>query len=162
MQKAALTRRMIEYSAGNTNDIAHFLKVLAFAEMIGSLEQLDARTQRTLELAAIVHDISCPFCRKKYGHCGGKEQEKESEALLRPFLAAFDLPEAMRERIIFLVSRHHTVTGVDGMDYRILLEADFLVNAAEMGLDRPAIERARETVFRTASGKALLDSIFLK
>jgi hypothetical protein len=30
----------------------------------------------------------------------------------------------------------HTYTGVDGMDYRILLEADFLVNAHSDGLGR--------------------------
>ncbi|MBQ1281241.1 MAG: HD domain-containing protein [Oscillospiraceae bacterium] len=160
--KAKLVRKMIDCSAGNTADIAHFLKVLAYAETIGALEHLDAETQLTLELAAVVHDIACPFCREKYGHCGGKEQEIESEALLRPFLAEFELPQAMLERIIHLVTHHHTVTDVDGIDYRILLEADFLVNAAEMQLRRDAVEAARKRFFRTESGTRLLDSIFLR
>ena len=160
--KAKLIRKMIDYSAGNADDIAHFLKVLAYAETIGTLEQLDTETQLTLELAAVVHDIACPLCREKYGHCGGKEQELESEALLRPFLAEFALPQGMLERIVCLVTHHHTVTDVDGIDYRILLESDFLVNAAEMHLKREAIESFREAVFRTESGTHLLNSIFLR
>ncbi len=44
----------------------HFLKVYAFAKTLGEAEGLDARTQETLELAAVVHDIACPLCREKY------------------------------------------------------------------------------------------------
>ena len=29
------------------------------------------------------------------------------------------------------MSHHHTYTGVDGLDYQILLEADYIVNASE-------------------------------
>lgn len=43
---------------------------------------------------------------------------------------------------------------------RILLEADFLVNADEGGLLKPAIRQMREHVFRTATGVRLLDSIY--
>lgn len=35
------------------------------------------------------------------------------------------------DRICYLVGHHHTYVNVDGIDYRILLEADFLVNAYE-------------------------------
>ena len=40
------------------------------------------------------------------------------------------------DRISYLIAHHHTVTGIDGMDYQILIEADFLVNAAEKGLGK--------------------------
>ena len=66
----------------------------------------------------------------------------------------------MKERINFLVSHHHTYTGVDGLDYRILLEADFLVNADEGQMSQEAIETARERVFETAAGKKLLTEIY--
>ena len=48
------------------------------------------------------------------------------------------------------------------MDYRILLEADFLVNAGESGYTKAAVEHARGQFFRTAAGLRLLDSIYLK
>jgi len=36
------------------------------AKITGSLEGIDEKTFDTLEIAAIVHDISCPLCREKY------------------------------------------------------------------------------------------------
>ena len=46
------------------------------------------------------------------------------------------------------------------MDYRILLEADFLVNADESEMSENAVETARERVFETNTGKNLLTSIY--
>ena len=65
-------------------------------------------------------------------------------------------------RISWLVSHHHTYTDVDGIEHRILLEADFLVNACEGGYARTAIESAKMQFFRTAAGIRLLDSIYLR
>ena len=39
------------------------------------------------------------------------------------------------------------------MDHRILLEADFLVNAGESGYSMETIENARKQFFRTAAGR---------
>lgn len=158
--KEKLIAKMIEYEAGNRHDVAHLLKVYAYAETIGRLEGLDARTQETLELAAIVHDIACPLCREKYGEASGKLQEQESEAILRPFLAEFALQPEMLERIVFLVTHHHTCKGVDGLDWQILLEADYLVNADEGGQSPEAIAAFRQNVFRTESGKRLLSYVY--
>ena len=68
--------------------------------------------------------------------------------------------EAMKERISYLVCHHHTYTDVNGLDYQILLEADFLVNADESQMSEAAIRHARETFFRTGTGRKLLDSIY--
>ena len=82
---AAATQRMIEFYRGNIRDIDHFLKVWAMAKTIGELEGLDRHTQEILELAAVVHDISCPLCREKYGNTNGKNQELESPPLVEAF-----------------------------------------------------------------------------
>ena len=66
--------KMIDFYKGNTHDINHFLKVWAFAKTIGEAEGLDKETQEILELAAVVHDISCPLCREKYGNADGRHQ----------------------------------------------------------------------------------------
>ena len=152
--------KMIDFSAGHRVDVCHFLKVYAYAKTIGELEGLDEAKRTTLELTAIVHDIACPVCREKYASTNGKLQERESEAVLHPFLEEFDLPPQLRERIIFLVCHHHSYEGVDGIDWRILLEADYLVNADESRYSSEQIRRAEETVFETATGKRLLRSLF--
>lgn len=66
------------------------------------------------------------------------------------------------ERVKWLVAHHHTYTNVDDMDYQILLEADFLVNAGESGYSKTAIENACKKVFRTATGTRLLKSMYLE
>lgn len=162
MPEASIAKKMIDFYAGSLHDIEHFLKVHAYASMIGKLEGLDRKTQKTLEIAAIVHDIACPLCREKYGAAYGNKQETESEALLRPFLAEFPIEKDMLERIVFLVSHHHTTEGVDGVDYRILLEADFLVNASEGKLRREAIEAFCRSTVRTETAKRLFDSMYLR
>ena len=154
-------KKMILESNGNFHDINHFLKVHAYAKVIGACENLPERTLQTLELAAIVHDIACPLCREKYGNTNGKRQEEESEPLVRAFFADAGLDDAMLERIVYLVCHHHTLQSIDGPDYQILIEADYLVNAEESGLSEANIRHMKDTVFQTATGTQLLESIYL-
>ncbi len=151
---------MIDFYDGSIHDINHFLKVLSFARTIGVMEHLDEETQHTLELAAVVHDIACPMCRAKYGNADGVHQEAEGPALAAEFYREMDLPEEQLQRICYLVGHHHTCTDVDGMDYQILLEADFLVNADEGGETSEGIRAYRYNVFKTETGIRLLNSIY--
>lgn len=64
------------------------------------------------------------------------------------------------ERICFLVGRHHTYTAVEGADYQILIEADFLVNLYEGKATQEAIDHACHTIFKTKSGRMLLAKMF--
>ena len=160
MTIAEIVEKMIAISEGNTHDINHFLKVWAYAKAIGNLEGLDEEAQYTLEAAALVHDIACPLCRVKYGNTNGKYQETESEPLIREFFAGTDvLPETL-ERIIFLVSHHHTPQSIDGIDYQILIEADYIVNADESAFSKANIINFRDSFFATNAGKRILNAEF--
>lgn len=158
---AAAIEKMIDFYEGNIHDIDHFLKVWALAKTIGEAERLDKKTQELLEIAAVVHDIACPLCREKYGDTDGKHQEEESAPLVDAFLNELPVGMLNVERVKWLVEHHHTYINVDGMDYQILLEADFLVNAGESGYSKEAIENACEKVFHTATGTHLLKSMYL-
>ena len=162
MKISELTNKMIAFSNGNTHDINHLLKVWAFAKTIGESENLDAGTQFILEATALVHDIACPLCREKYGNTNGKNQERESDPLVREFFKDSDLTVPQIDRIAYIVSHHHTYTNVDGIDYQILLEADYLVNADESDFSRENEQSVLENIFVTESGKSLLRTIFLK
>lgn len=160
MEVYELMTKMIGYADGNKHDIAHFLKVWGYCRTIGQGEHLDEDTQKTLEMAAIVHDIACPLCRMKYGNTNGKHQEEESEHLLRDFFRDTDIEDDRLERIIYLVSHHHTYTNVDGIDYRILLEGDFLVNADESNYSKEQIQNAKTNFYETKTGIQLLEDIY--
>lgn len=160
MTISEIVKKMIDYSEGNLHDIQHFLKVYAYAKTIGELEGLDSDKQFILEVAAVTHDIACPLCREKYGSTDGRLQEEEGPPLVRTFLAESGMSQADIERVAYLVGHHHTYTGVEGEDYRILLQADYLVNADEMNHSKGYILHAKDKIFRTESGTALLESIY--
>lgn len=152
--------KMLDYTGANKHDKAHFVKVHSYARSIGLMEGLDADTQQTLEVAALVHDIACPLCREKYGKAPGVLQEQEGPALALALIEDVDMPQAAKERAAWLVGHHHTVDPVDGIDHRILLEADYLVNADEGNKSMENILSVRESIFRTESGRAMLDAIY--
>ena len=155
-----ILKEMIIYANGNKKDIAHFFLFHRYARLIGKLEQLDEKTQKILEIAAIVHDIACPLCRKKYGNSNGKFQEIEGPDLVYDFLKPFSLTDLEINRIAYLVGHHHTYENIDGLDYQILLEADFLVNGDEMNADNKTIAAMKNKVFKTATGIKLLEYIY--
>ena len=161
MTVAEAMKKMILLSNGNRHDINHFLKVHAYAAAIGACEGLPEDTLQTLELAAIVHDIACPLCREKYGNTNGKFQELEGATLTRAFFADTGIPAEQLERIVWLVSHHHTLRPIEGPDHQILIEADYLVNAEESNLPESNIRHMNDAIFKTRTGKELLESVYL-
>lgn len=160
MDISGILVKMIEFSEGNLHDINHFLKVYAYAKTIAEQEHISDEEQTIVEIAAIVHDIACPLCRKKYGNTNGKHQEEEGTILVRDFFINADLPKHILERVVYLVGHHHTYENVDGMDYQILLEADYLVNADESGYSEENIRNTLNVLFKTNTGITMLKSIY--
>lgn len=160
MTIAKIMTKMLNFSQGNIHDIDHLIRVWTYARTIGQLEGLDPKTQFILEVAAITHDIACPLCREKYGNTGGKHQEEEGGPLVEAFLADCGMDREEVARVVYLVSHHHTLTGIEGLDYQILVEADYIANAAECGYPRSNLENALRTMFKTESGESLLRAVF--
>lgn len=161
MLNEELIIRMCAFNKGDPKRIQHFTKVYEYAHTIGRLEGLDDETQKILDIAAILHDIGIRPSEEKYGRCDGALQQQEGPAYAREMLQEF--PEVTSEetdRVCYLIGHHHTYTGVDGDDWRILLEADFLVNAYEDDLDTDSIKTFRERVFRTETGMKLLAMMY--
>ena len=155
-----LTKRMCAYFAGDPKRIQHFLKVHAFARLIAAEEGLGPETRELLEAAALVHDIGIKKAEEKYGKCDGKLQEQEGPAEARRILSGLDFDEETVQRICWLVGHHHTYSNMDGVDYQILVEADFLVNLFEHGTEKSAIQSAYDRVFATETGKWYCRTLF--
>jgi len=160
MTISQIMEKMIKTSGGNIHDIEHLVKVWSYAKTIGELEALDPETQFLLEAEAITHDIACPVCRERYGNANGKLQEQESPSLIKAFFADMDLAEAQTDRISHVVGHHHTYEGVDGQDWQILLEADYIVNASENGYTKENIRNFLNRHARTIAGKRLIQEVF--
>lgn len=155
-----LAAEMIKFDKGDPKRIQHFIKVHSFARLIGREEGLDDRTQSILEAAAYVHDIGIIPAEKKYGRNDGKIQEKEGPEHARALLEKLGFDSDAVDRITYLVGRHHTYTDIDGADCQILIEADFLVNLYEDGIDGSGVRGALEKIFRTDTGRRLCMEMF--
>ena len=155
-----VTLKMMGHDSGSAQRIQHFIKVHRFAQLIGRAECVDAHTQFVLECAALVHDIGIGPCEAKYGRCTGALQESEGPAYVGELMRGLDIAPEDVERIRYLVAHHHTYSDIDGIDYQILVDADFLVNLYEQQADRGTIERTLQRIFRTDAGSKLCKTMF--
>jgi uncharacterized protein len=154
----------VEIDAGDPKRIQHFLKVQSFADYISSRENLPAETSFLLEVSAILHDIGIHACEEKYHSTAGHYQEIEGPPIARQILDDIGgFTEAQIERVLFLIGHHHTYDSkqIDGLDYQILIEADFLVNLYEDHAPESAVMSARDKIFKTNTGLSLIEQMFL-
>lgn len=151
---------MVAFNQGDAKRIQHFVKVHSFSRILGLQEGLDETALFTLEAAAYVHDIGIRPAEQKYDSCNGKLQEQEGPEPAKNLLAGLDFPEEITARVAHLVGHHHTYTNIDGLDYQILVEADFLVNAYEDQLSEKSIQTCIDRVFRTKSGISMCKEMF--
>ena len=160
MKTADVLLEMIRYNAGDARRVNHLIKVYGFAKVIGEREGLDARTQEILEIAALTHDIGIRNSERKYDSCSGEHQQVEGPPEARTLLGALQAEETLIERVCWLIAHHHTYSNIQELDYQILVEADFLVNAYEDEMDEDAIKTVRGKIFRTKTGIELLDTLY--
>ncbi|MDF2888858.1 MAG: metal dependent phosphohydrolase [Lacrimispora sp.] len=153
--------KMMDYYKGDPKRIQHFIKVYQFGKLIGEEEGLDVKNQRILETACVVHDIGIKVSEEKYNSSTGNYQEIEGPPIARSLLMSFDYTQEEIDRICWLIGHHHTYRNIEGVDYQILVEADFLVNAWEDGLSREAALNVKKNIFTTAAGTRMFETMYL-
>ena len=151
---------MIAYYSGDPKRIQHFTKVHSYAKLIGELSGMRGEELLTLEAAAYVHDIGIKVAEEKYGSSNGRLQEQEGPAVAEDMLGRMHFDEKIIRRVSYLVGHHHTYDQIDGLDYQILVEADFLVNLYEDGVTKEAVMHAYNKIFRTEHGKRICAEMF--
>mgnify|MGYP000115651258 FL=1 len=155
-----LYRKMIEFYRGDPARIQHFVKVHSFAKLIGEEEHLEEKTLYILEAAAYVHDIGIRLAEQKYGHENGRLQEQEGPAEAEKMMKSLGFEQDVIDRVSYLVGHHHTYTNINGMDYQILVEADFLVNYFENHSETDTIKKSVKKIFKTETGIRIATEMF--
>ncbi len=156
----AITSKMIEYFSTDIKRINHALKVYGFASCIAREEMLTEKEILIVDLAAILHDIGIKEAEKKYNSCSGQYQEKEGPPIALEMLRDAGLDENIIDRVCYLIGNHHSYQKIDGKDFQILVEADFLVNAYEDGMSRQSIESVRNRLFKTPTGITMIENMY--
>jgi HD superfamily phosphodiesterase len=159
--KIEVLKKMIEYFKSDVERINHAFKVLDFAIIMAYDENIDKISHEIIVYSAILHDIGILEAERKYGSSRGKYQEMEGPYIAREILTDLNIHDEIVDRVCYIVGHHHSYTMIDGMDFQIVVEADFLVNMFEDDLEREAIKNIKENIFKTDSGLKLVNTMYL-
>jgi len=136
--------------------IEHTLKVLSTAEDISAGEGISVGFLKdVIILSAIFHDIGIPESLKKYSSLEAQYQEKEGPPVARELMNGIGVRPDIRERVCYIVGNHHTEDSIDGIDFRIIWEADFIVNIEEKNIivEPKNFKKEFKINIKTATGK---------
>jgi hypothetical protein len=151
--RARLTRAVEAEFGDDRKRIDHALRVLQFAERI--LEK-EPGEPRVVMAAALLHDIGIRRAEEVHGSSAARYQEREGPPIARCILEQAGFEEPDIEHVCRIVAYHHS-GGMDTPEFRIIWDADWLVNLPDVyaGAEDAAIRRAIERVFKTPAGAAL-------
>lgn len=154
--------KMIVYFDGDVKRINHALKVYSLAKSIGEVEGIPEEKLKILEVAAVLHDIGIKESEKKYASSAGKYQEIEGPPIACNILQEFNLSKDFVNRVSYLIGSHHTYSKIDDVDFQILVEADFIVNIFEDGIEKEQVKIIKQKYFKTNTGISFLESMYIE
>jgi len=131
--------------------IEHALAVLNYAEQIQAAQGGDPMI---VKAAAILHDIGIHEAERKYGSSAGNYQEIEGPPIAEEILKKHDIPTEAIEHICKIIANHHNAKDIDTTEFRIVWDADWLVNIPQDFKDagRERLEKLINKVFKTKQG----------
>jgi len=157
---AKVMQKMVKYFRGDSRRIQHAIKVYSLARNIALLSNLEKDKLMVIEITALLHDIGILESERKYNSTAGHYQEMEGAPIARSLLKDMPLEQDDIDRICFIVGHHHSFSFIDGIDFQILIEADFLVNLHEHEIDKEGIIKIREQYFKTPVGRQFIDAMY--
>lgn len=160
---AAVMDEMIRYYTGNTHQIMHHIKVHCLSALIARQENVEEETGLVIEAAALLHDIGVRDAKAQYGENFRPYHEAISAAEAERILRGLDgWTEEQITAVAHICGNHHHYQKIDSLAFRIVVEGDLLVNLQELPEKYGAILASEDALFRTESGKRLLNIIFPK
>ena len=146
--------------AGDPGRVSHALDVLRYSEDI--LAAQDGACDQTVRAAAILHDIGIAEAERKYGSSTGRYQEAEGPPIARVILAHRGVEPAVIDHVCEIIANHHSDAGIDTPEFRIVWDADWLVNMPEAHdtSDKAAMSKFVRRVFKTERGLQIAERLF--
>ncbi|NOY10134.1 MAG: HD domain-containing protein [Spirochaetes bacterium] len=158
--KESLLKELANTFGDDVKRINHAKKVLKYAEQLLAEENGD---WHIVVPAAILHDIGIKAAEEKYGSPAGKYQEKEGPPIAKKMLFKLGLKLEVIEEICEIIAHHHSPGIIDTDNFKILYDADWLVNIKDEVKtdDKSKLERIINKVFLTDTGRKTAEKIYL-
>ena len=152
---------MKRYFKTDFKRIGHATKVARHAERIGKME---AGNLAVILCAAFLHDIGIPEAERKYNSTAARYQEQEGPPIAREILVKLGAKEALIDEVCDIVGHHHHPKKDDDVNFKVLYDADLIVNLEEQLKENPKegekLEDLIAKAFLTESGQKEARKLF--
>jgi endogenous inhibitor of DNA gyrase (YacG/DUF329 family) len=165
IQVGAVRERLIsdmeEIFGTDKRRIDHAIAVLDYAEQIQAQEGGDPLV---VKAAAILHDIGIHEAERKHGSPAGQYQEIEGPPIAKAVLERQGVPADIVEHVCRIIADHHSAKNIDTTEFRIVWDADWIVNLASEFSDasRERLKEIIDKTFKTRKGREIAVETFLK
>ncbi|MDO8784768.1 MAG: HD domain-containing protein [Syntrophales bacterium] len=153
---------MKRYFKQDFKRIGHATKVARYADEIFKEEGGDPAV---IMSAAYLHDIGIKEAERKYQSTAARYQEEEGPPIAREILSRLGAGEELIEEVCDIVGHHHHPKPQETINFKVLYDADLIVNMEEDRKDGPAdIEKLNTLIgkaFLTEGGRKLAKSVLL-
>ncbi len=136
LRKQALAYAMEGYFGADARRIRHAQRTAEYAEMI--LAEETGADPNIVIAAALLHDIGIKNAEEKYGSADPAHQEAEGPPVARGILKKLDYPEEFIKEVCDMIGHHHHPRADETTNFKVLYDADQLVNAEEDAARSPA------------------------
>lgn len=126
-------RLLAELKAEFQDDYRRISHALAVYDRAQELLRSEGGDPRVVSAAALLHDIGIKNAERKHGSSAPRYQEIEGPPVARRILEKLGLPEETTDHVCRIVGSHHSGGDIDTPEFRVIWDADHLVNLAEGG-----------------------------
>jgi putative nucleotidyltransferase with HDIG domain len=146
---------------GDQKRIDHALAVLDYAEQIQAAEGGDPLV---VKAAAILHDIGILEAERKYGSSAGKYQQIEGPPIAEQILRRYDLDQEAVGHVCKIIANHHSAKDIDTLEFRIVWDADWLVNlpAEYANASEAELQHIIDKTLKTRKARQMAMNLFIK
>jgi hypothetical protein len=150
---------MKKYFGKDFRRIGHATKVARYAEQIGKEEKGNLAV---ILPAAYLHDIGIQEAERKYQSTAARYQEELGPPIARDILIKLGAREELIEEVCDIVGHHHHPRDEETLNYKVLYDADLIVNLEDSKGARPVaptkpekMEEILKKSFLTERGRKL-------
>lgn len=169
MVKSRLIAELKTYFADDQKRINHALKVTEFAEklIIRFKQKYPSANinEQIIIYSAVLHDIGIKNAELKYNSSAGHYQEIEGPPVAKKIMQSLDIDFEMMDEIAEIIGHHHSPGKVGSNNFKILYDADWLVNLPDIyelnDCTSAEIQTKIDKIFLTEIGKELAAELYL-
>jgi len=147
---------MKRYFEGDFKRIGHATKVARYTEKICRAE--DAHPY--------LHDIGIKEAERKYNSSSPRYQHREGPPVAREILVKLGAEEGIIEEVCDIIGHHHSPRGEETINFKVLYDADLIVNLEEKQKESPSAPEHLEKIigksFMTKAGQDMARKVLLE